>query len=83
MDKGFGVEKKHQLVSNIGEVRSMNFDSNITSPVLLKYNKFGSHQSGRGRVLLREPERCLQCAKTYISLYPLKNCQDHVGLDEV
>jgi hypothetical protein len=61
----------------------MEFDYGIGSSVLLKHNKFGSYQGGRGRVLLREPESCLRCTKTYISLYPLKNCQDHTDLDEV
>jgi len=35
------------------------------------------------RVLLREPERCPECNRVYISLYPLRVCQDHQGLDEL
>lgn len=35
------------------------------------------------RVLLREPERCPECNKVFISLYPLRICQDHQGLDEL
>ncbi len=61
----------------------MKFNSGIKGSVSLKCNKFGSYQGGRGRVLLREPEKCPKCTKTYISLYPLKNCQDHTDLDEV
>lgn len=39
---------------------------------------------GRGRrVLLREPERCAECNRVYISLYPLRRCEEHEGLDEV
>ncbi len=40
--------------------------------------------SGKGsRVLLREPERCLECGKVFISLYALKSCSDHEGLDRI
>lgn len=35
------------------------------------------------RVLLREPERCAECNRVYLSLYPLKSCADHQGLDEM
>ncbi|MBI5562745.1 MAG: hypothetical protein HY894_07855 [Deltaproteobacteria bacterium] len=38
---------------------------------------------GRGRVLLREPERCPECNRVYLGLYPLKRCDDHEGLDEL
>lgn len=39
--------------------------------------------SGRSRVLLHEPERCAQCNGVYLSLYPLRSCLDHDGLDEI
>lgn len=41
--------------------------------------------NGRGgsRVLLREPERCLECGKVFISLYALKSCRDHEGLERI
>lgn len=35
------------------------------------------------KVLLREPERCSQCFKVFVSLYPLATCVDHEGLDSV
>jgi len=35
------------------------------------------------RVLLREPERCRECARVFISLYPLRCCSDHDGLEEI
>ena len=35
------------------------------------------------RVLLREPERCPECNRVFISLYPLRVCLDHQGLDEL
>lgn len=38
---------------------------------------------GGSRVLLREPERCLECGKVFISLYALKSCSDHEGLDKI
>ncbi|MBI5467891.1 MAG: hypothetical protein HY891_02055 [Deltaproteobacteria bacterium] len=38
---------------------------------------------GGSRVLLREPERCLECGKVFISLYALKSCSDHEGLDRI
>lgn len=37
----------------------------------------------RGRVLLREPERCAECNKVFISLYALRTCGDHEGLEEL
>lgn len=40
--------------------------------------------NGKGsRVLLREPERCLECGKVFISLYALKSCSDHEGLERI
>lgn len=33
------------------------------------------------KVLLREPEKCGQCNKVYLSLYPLRVCEDHAGLE--
>jgi len=35
------------------------------------------------RIMLREPERCPECNKVFISLYPLHDCNDHEGLDEL
>lgn len=33
----------------------------------------------KDRVLLHEPETCMDCGKSFLSLYPLKNCADHAG----
>lgn len=41
-----------------------------------------SSTNGR-RVLLREPESCPECNAVFISLYALKRCSDHYGLDEL
>jgi len=41
------------------------------------------HPGGKVKVLLREPEVCRGCAKTYLSLYPLRGCPDHDGLDGI
>ncbi|MBI5885378.1 MAG: hypothetical protein HZB85_02205 [Deltaproteobacteria bacterium] len=38
---------------------------------------------GRARVLLREPERCGQCNKVFLGLYPIRTCAEHEGLDEI
>ncbi len=38
---------------------------------------------GKTRVLLREPESCAECGMVFISLYALKKCADHYGLDEL
>ncbi len=40
------------------------------------------HPKGREKVLLREVEVCRFCAKKFLSLYPLRCCSDHAGLDE-
>lgn len=46
--------------------------------------RFGMfNDKGGSRVLLREPERCLECGKVFISLYALKSCSDHEGLDRI
>lgn len=42
-----------------------------------------SRGKGGSRVLLREPERCVECGRVFISLYALKSCTDHEGLDGV
>ncbi|MFQ5427756.1 MAG: hypothetical protein ACE5EZ_02130 [Thermodesulfobacteriota bacterium] len=44
---------------------------------------FKHHQIGKNRVLLREPEKCLECGHVFISLYPLGRCLDHDGLEEI
>lgn len=39
---------------------------------------------GRKRgVLLREPEKCAECNRIFVSLYSLRECSDHEGLDEI
>ncbi len=54
------------------------FDSDDTLNLTGRYLRWSSK-----RVLLREPEVCLVCNKEFLSLYPLKKCTDHVGLDGV
>lgn len=48
-------------------------------------NEAGSQHRGfgRSRVLLREPERCVECNKVFLGLYPIKTCAEHEGLDEI
>ncbi len=49
-----------------------------------KNSSFSTTGSRTGkRVLLREPEMCPECGMVYISLYALKQCADHYGLDEL
>jgi len=43
----------------------------------------GGWQRGRTRVLLREPEMCPICKGVFLSLYPLRECVDHEGLDRI
>ncbi len=38
---------------------------------------------GRTKVLLHEPEVCRECGRVFQSLYPLRCCKDHEGLDSV
>jgi len=35
------------------------------------------------RVLLREPEVCAECNRVFVSLYPIRSCADHQGLEEI
>ncbi len=35
------------------------------------------------KVLLREPETCAECRGVFLSLYALRCCDDHEGLDEL
>lgn len=44
-------------------------------------NTFRHHRPGR--ILIREPEACEECKKVFLSLYSLRACLDHEGLDEV
>lgn len=45
----------------------------------------GTYRGGirNNRVLLREPERCKECNRVFISLYELRDCNDHDGLEEI
>ena len=50
-----------------------------------KVERHGSYfrkPAGR-RVLLREPEICAECNKVFVSLYALRSCADHLGLEEI
>lgn len=64
-----------------GEVMAMDNDFNTAG--------FGSEADsgrrgfGRARVLLREPERCGQCNRVFLGLYPIRACAEHEGLDEI
>ncbi|MBI5238423.1 MAG: hypothetical protein HY887_08395 [Deltaproteobacteria bacterium] len=33
------------------------------------------------KVLLREPEMCMECSEVFISLYPLRRCADHASIE--
>lgn len=35
------------------------------------------------RVLLREPELCAECNRVFVSLYAIRSCADHAGLEEI
>ncbi len=35
------------------------------------------------KVLLREPEMCAECRGVFLSLYPIRHCDDHEGLDDL
>ena len=41
------------------------------------------HPKGREKVLLRDVEVCSICERRFLSLYPLRACSDHIGLEEV
>lgn len=49
----------------------------------VKQSSSGYYRKRSSRILLREPEVCMECNKVFISLYPLKNCMEHEGLDEI
>ena len=34
-------------------------------------------------VLLHGPEKCEECGETFVSLYPLRICDDHEGLEKI
>ena len=38
---------------------------------------------GGSKVLLHEAETCLECKKKFLSLYPLKSCLSHEGIEEI
>lgn len=42
----------------------------------------GTRGGGR-KVLLREPERCAECNKVFLSLYPINGCVEHEDLDGI
>ena len=39
--------------------------------------------STKGDVLLREVEYCRECGGSFLSLYPIKNCDEHEEEDRV
>ena len=42
----------------------------------------GFGQRRKVKVLLREPELCRECGAEYLSLYPIKRCFEHEGLED-
>ena len=46
-------------------------------------NLWPGHTAARTKVLLHEPEVCRECGEVFQSLYPLRCCKDHEGLDRV
>lgn len=46
------------------------------------YDPIGTPYVSKNRILLREPESCRECGKVFLSLYILKSCTDHEGLDQ-
>lgn len=46
-------------------------------------NWWNANRVGARRVLLREPEMCAECGGVFLSLYPLRSCFDHDGLDKI
>ncbi|MBI5903715.1 MAG: hypothetical protein HZB84_09575 [Deltaproteobacteria bacterium] len=63
------------------EVMDMDADLNLSG--FRSADMAGSYRGIRNRVLLREPERCKECNRVFISLYELKDCNDHDGLEEI
>ena len=78
-----GWKKNTIGYENIREVATMGHGLSSTCFTGERDDLFKYHQRGRNKVLLREPERCWECARVYISLYPLKLCLDHDGLEEI
>jgi hypothetical protein len=66
----------------IAGVNVMDYDSGFARLHRAGY-RTGPGQRGSARVLLREPERCMECNRVYISLYALGSCNDHDGLEEI
>lgn len=58
-------------------------ETGFLSSFLSEGARFGYTRGARSKVLLREPERCMECNRVFVSLYALKSCKDHEGLDEI
>ena len=48
---------------------------------LFKDDRLNIEELLNPKVLLREAETCPMCGKVYLSLYPLRLCGDHEGLE--
>ncbi|OGP14479.1 MAG: hypothetical protein A2052_06850 [Deltaproteobacteria bacterium GWA2_54_12] len=59
------------------ESASVNTVNNIERPG--RYFK----KAAGPRVLLREPEICAECNKVFVSLYAIRSCADHQGLEQI
>lgn len=59
----------------------METDLSLSGFMNTDFRAFGTRP--KKRILLREPERCCECNRIFISLYELKNCMDHENLDEL
>ena len=58
-------------------------DADIFQSSFRSADMTGLYRGKRNRVLLREPERCKECNRVFISLYELRDCSDHDGLEEI
>lgn len=61
----------------------MNCEQNQIRPVSDAVNSWRPGRVGTRRVLLREPEMCAECGSVFLSLYPIRRCNDHDGLEKI
>lgn len=75
-------EKIREEMPSRGDFERSDSEPDMTKGVFTKSlkPKITNHKIN---IVLREPRKCPQCEKVFLSLYKIKKCKDHDGLEEI
>ena len=73
--KGAGRKKREAKIQESGD--------EILAAIKQAPRLTGYDIDPKARMILREAETCPRCKAVYLSLYPVRTCADHEGLEQI